>query len=214
MYSQVLSHKSKGSKMKTLESIKKHLAKITDNSNSIVIDILLLYIALIGLGALYSVNIDDLNETSQKPTKKHIVASEITGESFGTVIAIAKEMDGHCEYRACDKTNKICDWYDNNNKECDGMNKGEWIVWGKHGTYKGISLCSETAGKFAEIGTPSYKPGAYCWCKSGKNWVHHLFLNSSSYCLDNGCAGNCAHGVLYSPAFRSKVINRYKQYTK
>lgn len=182
-----------------------------DDKNVVVVNILFLYMGLIMLGTFYDAYGHNTDEQLSTVIKKHTAISDVTQEAFGTVIAIAKEQDGHCEYRACDTTNKICDWYDNSNRECDGMNKGDWIARVGHRAYKGISLCSETAGEFAKAGVPSQKTGAYCWCKSGKNWVHHLFLDNELYCSDNGCAGNCAHGVLSSPAFRSALKSRIQK---
>ena len=196
--------------MTILEKMKKHLDKITDDKNMLVVSILFIYMGLIGLGVFYGTYCPDSDEhLQQKSAKEHSATSETTGENFGTVIATAKEQDGHCEYRACNGT--ICDWYDNSNQECDSMNKGDWTAKVDNKTYKGISLCSETVGEFAKAGNPSQTKGAHCWCKSGKNWVHHLFLNNSSYCSNNGCAGNCAHGVLYAPTFRSMLNSRIQK---
>lgn len=195
--------------MKIIKKLKKHLDKITDDKNMLVVSILFVYMGLIGLGVFYGTYCPDSDEHLQKLAKEHKATSETTDKDFGIVIAAAKEQDGHCEYRACNGT--ICDWYDNSNQECDSMNKGDWIAKVENKTYKGISLCSETKGEFAKIGNPSQKTGAHCWCKSGKHWVHHLFLNSSSYCSDNGCAGNCAHGVLYAPTFRSMLNSRIQK---
>jgi len=189
--------------MKTTENIR----KTPDDGNILVAGIFFVYMSIIILAVLYAVN----NRDTYELLREHTAKSEVTGEDFGTVIARAKEMDGHCEYRACD--NKICDWYDNSNYECDNMNKGDWIAKVKNKIYQGTSLCSETASEFAKIGNPSQNRGAYCWCKSDKNWVGNLFLDTPSYCSDNGCAGNCAHSVLYSPAFRS-AINTKKQNVK
>ena len=197
--------------MKTIENIKKCVAKMTNDKNIAVVNILFLYMGFVILGFFYDEYAHNADEQSSKILKTHTAISDVTQEAFGTVIAIAKEQDGHCEYRACDTTNKICDWYDNSNRECDGMNKGDWIARVGHRTYKGISLCSKTSGEFAKIGNPSREKGAYCWCSAGKNWVHHLFLNTASYCSDSGCAGNCAHGVLYSPAFRSALNSRIQK---
>jgi len=180
--------------MKTVANIK----KTQDNGDKAVACILFLWVSLVILGVIYGVHCND----SYELLKGHTGKSDATGEDFGTVIARAKEMDGHCEYRACDKT---CDWYDNSNSECNNMNKGEWVAVHKNKIYQGTSLCSETKGEFAKIGNPSQKIGAYCWCKSGKNWVSNLFLINQSYCSDNGCAGNCAHSVLYSDKFRSII---------
>lgn len=184
-----------------------NIKKTFDGDNTAVAGILFVYMGIVVLGVLYSIYCQD----SYELLRGHAAKSETTGEHFGTVIARAKEMDGHCEYRACDKQ---CDWYDNNADECVGMNKGDWVVKAENRIYKGTSLCSETAGKFAESGNPSQKEGAYCWCKSGSDWVHHLLLDSPSYCANNGCAGNCAHGVLYSPKFRSALLKKQKQHTK
>lgn len=198
--------------MKTVKNTKQNLSKNADNRDKIVAGILFLYIALILLGVIYGVHCNNSDQCSQKTFIKHKVKSETTEEKLGTVIAIAKELDGHCEYRAC--ANQICNWYDNSNRECDNINKGDWAAIVDNKKYMGTSLCSETAGKFAKPGTPSQKPGAYCWCNSGSGWVQHLFLDSSSYCANNGCAGNCAHGVLYSPKFRSALLRTVVQKTK
>lgn len=199
--------------MKITHDIKKYLSKITDDKNVLVANILFIYMGLVMLGVFYNVRCHDSDKCSPKSFTKHTAISETTGENLGTVIASAKEMDGHCEYRACDETNKNCDWYDNSNRECDDLNKGDWKAKVGHKTYAGTSLCSETAGEFAKSGNPSQTNGANCWCKSGKNWVYDMFLNTPSYCSDNGCAGNCAHGVLYSPTFRS-ALNTKQQNIK
>ena len=195
--------------MKTTENIKKFASKITDDGNVAVVGIFFVYMSMIILSVVYAVNSRD----SYELLRGYRAKSEITGEDFGTVIARAKESDGHCEYRACDETNKTCDWYDNSNRECNNMNQGDWIAKVGNKIYKGTSLCSETAGEFAKIGIPNQEQGAYCWCKSGKNWVGNLFLDTPSYCSGNGCAGDCAHSVLYSPAFRS-ALNAKAQNTK
>ncbi len=192
-----------------IEKTKKSLSKMVQDKNMLVVNILLLYMGLIMLGVFYDSYGHNADELPPKAIKKHIAISETTGENLGTVIAVAKEQDGHCEYRACNGT--ICDWYDNSNQECDNMNKGDWTAIYENTTYKGISLCSETKGEFAKAGNPSQKKGAHCWCKTGKHWVHHLFLNTASYCSDNGCAGNCAHGALYSPVFRSALNSRIQK---
>ncbi|MBQ6110569.1 MAG: hypothetical protein IJL05_04265 [Alphaproteobacteria bacterium] len=197
--------------MKIVENIKKHLSKLTDDKNIAVVNILFIYACLVMLGIVYDARCHDSDKCQPETLTKHTATSEITGKDYGTVIAVAKEQDGHCEYRACD--DKTCDWYDNSNRECDGINKGEWIARVENRTYKGISLCSATKGEFAKPGNPSRKTGAYCWCKSGKNWVSDMFLITPSYCSNNGCAGNCAHGVLYSPIFRS-VLNSKVQRAK
>ena len=202
----------KGTKMKNIKNTEKYSSKIADDGNTVVAGIFFLYISLILLGVIYGVHCHDSDKCSQKTFIKHKAQPETTDENFGTVIAVAKEMDGHCEYRACNET--ICDWYDNSNRECNNMNKGDWIAKVENRIYKGTSLCSNTPGKFAEVGTPSQKEGAYCWCKADKNWVNHLLLDSPSYCVNNGCAGNCAHSVLYSPAFRSALLKAQKQYEK
>ncbi len=202
----------KGIKMKNIKNTEKYSSKIADDGNTVVAGIFFLYISLILLGVIYGVHCHDSNRCSQKTFTKHKAQPETTDENFGTVIAVAKEMDGHCEYRACDKT--ICDWYDNSNRECANMNKGDWTAIFGTKTYMGTSLCSETAGEFAKSGNPNQKPGAHCWCKSGAGWVHHLALGSATYCSGNGCAGNCAHGVLYSSRFRSALLKAQKQYTK
>lgn len=194
--------------MKIIEDTKKCLSKITDDGNILVAGIFFVYMSIIILAVLYAVN----NRDTYELVRGHTAKSQVTGEDFGTVIARAKEMDGHCEYRACDKT--ICDWYDNSNGECNNMNKGDWIAKAGNRIYQGTSLCSETVGEFAKIGSPSQEKGANCWCKSGKNWVGNLFLDTPAYCSGNGCAGNCAHGVLYSPRFRSALLKAQKQYTK
>jgi hypothetical protein len=186
--------------MKNTENIK----KTSDDSNTLVAGIFFIYMSIIMLAVLYAVN----NRDTYELVRGHTAKSEVTGEDFGTVIARAKGTDGHCEYRACNET--ICDWYDNSNRECSNMNKGDWIAKVENRIYKGTSLCSKTPGKFAEVGIPSQKEGAYCWCNAGKNWVNHLLLDSPSYCADNGCAGNCAHGVLYSPKFRSALLKAQK----
>ena len=176
-----------------------------DDGDVAVAGIFFVYISIIILGLVYSVYHHD----SYELLRGHTAKSEVTGEDFGTVIARAKEINGACEYRACNE--KICDWYDNSNRECNNMNKGDWIAKVEKRIYKGTSLCSKTPGKFAEVGIPSQKEGAYCWCNAGKNWVNHLLLDSPSYCADNGCAGNCAHGVLYSPKFRSALNSRIQK---
>lgn len=185
-----------------------NIRKTSDDGNTVVAGIFFVYMSIVILGVIYATCCQD----SYELLRGHTAKSEATGEKFGTVIARAKEMDGHCEYRACD--NKICDWYDNSNSECSGINKGDWVAVVDNKVYNGNSLCSATAGKFAESGVPSQKRGAYCWCKSGSDWVQHMFMNNSSYCSDNGCAGNCAHGVLYSPKFRSALLKARKQYMK
>ncbi len=181
--------------------------KTADDGNLIVAGIFVVYMTIVLLGVLYGA----CHRDSYELLKGHTAKLDTTGEDFGTVIARAKEMDGHCEYRACDKQ---CDWYDNSNSECSNMNKGDWIVKVENKIYKGTSLCSETAGEFAKSGNPSQINSAYCWCKSGSDWVQHLFLNSASYCSNNGCAGNCAHAFLYSPKFRSAVLNAKIQIVK
>ena len=191
--------------MKNTEDIR----KTSDDGNTLVAGIFFIYMSVIILALVYGINSRD----SYELLMGHRAKSEISGEEFGTVIARAKESDGHCEYRACDETNKICDWYDNSNHECNNMNKGDWIAKVGNKLHTGTSLCSETVGEFAKIGNPSQNKGAYCWCKSDKNWVSHLFLDTPSYCSGNGCAGNCAHSVLYSPAFRS-ALKAKKQNTK
>ena len=194
--------------MKTIEKLKKNLDKITEDKNMLVVSILFIYMGLIGLGVFYGTYSPDSDEQlQQKSAKEHSATSETTGENFGTVIATAKEQDGHCEYRACNGT--ICDWYDNSNRECDGINKGEWTATIKNKTYQGVSLCSETVGEFAKTGNPSHKTGAHCWCKSGSDWVQHLDLSSPAYCANNGCAGNCAHALLYNTQFRSALLTKY-----
>ena len=195
--------------MKTAENIKKFVSKITDDGNVAVAGIFFVYMSMIILSVIYSVD----NRDSYELLRGHRAKSETSGEEFGAVIARAKENDGYCEYRACDETNKICDWYDNSNRECNNMNKGDWVAKVGNKLHTGTSLCSETAGEFAKIGIPSQNKGAYCWCKSGKNWVGNLFLDTPSYCSGNGCAGDCAHSVLYSPAFRS-ALNAKTQNTK
>lgn len=198
--------------MKNIENIKKYFSKITDDGNAGVVVILFLYSALVLLGQIYDIHLNRLNNQPKKIIKKHTEVSADTEEIFGTIIATAKEMDSKCYYRACD--NNICDWYENSNKKCKDMRAGDWIAVVGNKTYTGTSLCSETAGKFAESGNPSQKQGAYCWCKSGSDWVHHLLLGGPSYCANNGCAGNCAHGVLYSPKFRSALLKAKVQNTK
>ncbi len=198
--------------MKNTKNTKKCSSKTADDGNTVVAGIFFLYISLILLGVIYGMRHNSFNDQSKELTQKHPETSTIPDVFLGTVIAMAKEMDGHCEYRACDKT--ICDWYDNNNNQCDGMNQGDWVAKVDNTTYKGTSLCSETKGIFAEPGNPSQNPGAHCWCKSEAGWVHHLALGSATYCADNGCAGNCAHGVLYSQQFRSALLKAQKQYTK
>ena len=193
--------------MKITNNIKKHLSKISDDGNTVVAYILFVYISCVLLGVFYGVQCKDSDKCQQKTTNKHTAISEATGEDFGTVIATAKEQDGHCEYRACNGT--ICDWYDNSNRECDGINKGEWTATIKNKTYQGVSLCSETVGEFAKTGNPSHKTGAHCWCKSGSDWVQHLDLSSPAYCANNGCAGNCAHALLYNTQFRSALLTKY-----
>lgn len=178
--------------------------KKLDDGDVAVAGIFFVYMSIIMLCVVYGVCFHD----SYELLRGHTAKSEATGENFGTVIARAKEMNGGCEYRACNET--ICDWYDNSNRECNNMNKGDWIAKVENRIYKGTSLCSKTPGKFAETGNPSQKEGAYCWCKAGKNWVHHLLLDNPSYCANNGCAGNCAHGVLYSPKFRSALLKAQK----
>jgi len=186
---------------------KKNIKETSDDNNGVVAGILFVYISIIILGLVYAVH----NRDSYELLMGHNAKSEITGEDFGAVIAKSKEMDGHCEYRAC--KDKICDWYDNSNSECNDMKKGDWIAKVENKIYQGTSLCSKTKGEFAKSGNPTKERGAYCWCKSDKNWVSNMFLNNSSYCSDNGCAGNCAHGVLYSPKFRS-ALNAKQQNVK
>lgn len=183
------------------------IRKKLDDADIAVASIFCVCMSIIILCLVYGVCFHDEYEL----LRGHTAKSEATGEDFGTVIARAKGMDGHCEYRACDKT--ICDWHDNSNRECDNMNKGDWVAKVNNKIYQGTSLCSKTAGEFAKIGSPSQEQGAYCWCKSGKNWVSNLFLDTPSYCSDNGCAGDCAHSVLYSPTFRS-ALKAKRQNTK
>ena len=103
----------KGIKMKNIENIKKFVSKITDDGNVAVAGIFFVYMSIIILSVVYGVNSRD----SYELLMGHKAISETSGKDFGTVIARAKESNGHCEYRACDETNKICDWYDNSNRE-------------------------------------------------------------------------------------------------
>ena len=99
----------------------KKFKETQDDGNVVIAGIFFVYMSIVLLGVLYGESDRDLYEL----LKGHRGKSDATGEDFGTVIARAKEMDGHCEYRACDKQ---CDWYDNSNSECGSMNKGAWIA--------------------------------------------------------------------------------------
>lgn len=163
---------------------------------------------IVGIVLACSAYISDTTRRKHTKTETRLAEMEEIPEDFGTVIAMAKEVDNKCYYRACD--NNVCDWYENSNKKCKDMRAGDWTAVVGDKTYSGTSLCSETVGKFAEAGNPNQKQGAHCWCKSGSDWVHHLMLDNPLYCADNGCAGNCAHGVLYSPKFRSVLLRKQK----
>ena len=188
--------------MKNTENIN----KTSENGDKTVAGIFFVYMSIVILGLVYIVCCND----SYRLLRGHTAKSEVTGEEFGTVKAISKGIDGHCEYRACN--NEICDWYDNNNNECNGMNKGEWVAVYKNKIYKGTSLCSETKGKI--YATPQWEistnQGNNCWCKTSAGWVFAFPTENTQSCYE-GCAGNCAHGALYSDEFRSALSKKLQK---
>lgn len=136
-------------------------------------------------------------ENKQAETAK-LEGAGTDGESY-----VAYELDG-----TCDTDNKS--GVDESN--CAGLSKGGWRVRTIiTGSISGIAVCVDTAGVYADTGTPSKENGKNCWCKmttpSGSSWVYSNEYTDYDKCA-NDCANSCAYDTMENSGFRNSLLKK------